>query len=240
MNKTLEKINNKIKPYYSLLTMLGFFSVLLISAFNFIISPSDLRITVQNERISYPSSIGIYYNDINDFVISQDTLLSEVSTIYGFLIETTDYKRITLKNTSSKTLRGVKFKQVNTDALTAWSISSDFLTNAEEEKLKKNLIFDKIRNIIYFKSDIEIPPNSQVIISIWGNFKVELVNSNIIVNHDGGDGHIEKAYSVSGLKGYFVNYSFEFIVILLFIFISVYYVGIQTLKKDDNNQETIE
>src|SRR5690554_7175088 len=126
MNETLEKINKKIKPYHSLLTMLGFFFMLFIGAYKFIISPSDLRVTVSNERISYPSSIGDYYDDISTYVIKKDTLLTEATTVYNFLLKTTDFKKVTLKNTSSKTLRGVKFKQINTDDLTAWSISSDF------------------------------------------------------------------------------------------------------------------
>lgn len=233
MNETLEKINKKLKPYYSLLTMIGFFLMLFIGAYKFVISPSDLKITIQNDRVSYPNSIGEFYGKISSFIIENDTLQTETTTIYNFLLKTTDYKRITLKNTSSKTLRGVKFKQINTDALTAWSVSSDFLTNNEEQSLKQNLVFDETRNIVYFKSDIEIPPNSQVFINIWGNFKEEIVNNNVIVNHDGGDGHIEKTYSVSGLKGYFVNNSFELIVILILIFIVVYYVGVKNVKSND-------
>ncbi|MCD8418772.1 hypothetical protein J2Q11_13660 [Tenacibaculum finnmarkense genomovar finnmarkense] len=234
MNETLEKINKKLEPYHSLLTMLAFFSMLFIGAYKFIISPSDLRITTQNESISYPNSIGEYYDDLSTYVIKQDTLQAEATTVYSFLLKTTDFKKITLKNTSSKTLRGVKFKQINSDALTAWSVSSDFLTNKEELNLRANLIFDEMRQIIYFKNDVEIPPNSQINISIWGNFKPELINNNLIINYDGGDGHVEKSYTVNGLKGYFVNYSFEFIVILILIFIAVYYVGIKNLRKDDN------
>ncbi|GLB54176.1 hypothetical protein NBRC110019_32170 [Neptunitalea chrysea] len=233
MNETLEKINKKLKPYHSLLTMIGFFLMLFIGAYKFVISPSDLKITIQNDRVSYPNLIGEFYSEISSFIIDNDTLQTETTTIYNFLLKTTDYKRITLKNTSSKTLRGVKFKQINTDALTAYSVSSDFLTNNEEQSLKQNLVFDETRNIVYFKSDIEIPPNSQVFINIWGNFKEEIINNNVIVNHDGGDGHIEKTYNVSGLKGYFVNNSFEFLVILILIFIVVYYVGIKNVKSND-------
>ena len=227
MNETLENINKKLTPYYSLLTMIGFFLMLFISSYKFIISPSDLRISVQNEKISYPSSIGRYYEVIYDEMLKQDTLLIEAASVYSFLLKTSDFKSITLKNTSSKTLRTVRFKYLNTDALTAWSISSNFLTNFEENNLKKNLIFDEVRNIVYFKNVVDIPPNSQININLWGNFKDELINSNIITNHESGEGHIEQSYNISGLKGYFVNYAFEFLVILMFIFIVVYYVGIK-------------
>jgi len=234
MKKTIETINKKLKPYHSLLTMLGFFLVLFIGAYNFIISPSDLRITVQNESISYPESMREYYDKLSTYVIIHDTLQTEARTVYNFLLKTTDLKKITLKNTSSKTLRGIKFKQINSDALTASSVSSDFLTNKEELNLRANLIFDQTRQIIHFKNDVEIPPNSQINIRIWGNFKPELIDNNLIVNYDGGDGHVEKSYTVNGLKGYFVNYSFEFIVILILIFIVVYNVGIKNLRKNDN------
>lgn len=235
MNEKIEQFNKNLKPYHSLLTMLGFFFMLFIGTYKFIISPSDLRIIVENESISYPSSIGKYYDEIYGFVIKNETLLIESASVYKFLLKTTDFKKITLKNTSSKTLRGVKFKQINTDALTAWAISSNFLTNKEELTLRDNLVFDEVRNIVYSKNSMDIPPNSQIDINIWGNFKPELIDNNLIINYDGGEGHVEKSYNVSGLKGYFVNYSFEFIAILIFIFIAVYYVGITNVRKNANN-----
>jgi hypothetical protein len=234
MNKTIEQINKKLKPYYSLLTMIFFFFMLFVGAYKFIISPSDLRIIVEKESILYPSSIGKYYSEIYNFSIRKDTLLTESASVYNFLLKTTDFKKIMLKNTTTKTLRGVKFKQINTDALTAWSISSDFLTNKEELTLRDNLAFDETRNIVYSKNTMDIPPNSQINISIWGNFKPELIENNLVINYDGGEGHIEKSYNVSGLKGYFVNYSFEFIVILIFIFIAVYYAGIKNVRNNAN------
>lgn len=147
-------------------------------------------------------------------------------------MKTTNYKRITLKNTSSKTLRGVKFKLLNTDALTAWGVSSDFFTNAEEADLRKNLLYDETRGIVYFKSDVQIPANSQINISLWGNFKDVIIGSNLIINYDGGDSHIEKSYTISGMKGYFFNNIFEILLFMIIIFIIVYYVGIKFSKSE--------
>ncbi|MBA6153069.1 hypothetical protein [Gelidibacter maritimus] len=231
MSKQFIKLNEKLKPYYSLITMIIFFSGLFISAYKFIISPSDLRVTIQTEQVSYPNSLGNYYEKLDNYIIHSDTLIGESRIIYNFLLRTTDHKKITLKNTSSKTLRDVKFKQLNTEALTAWSISSDFLTSDEEQNLKKNIDVDEIRQILYFTKPIDIAPNSQINIEIWGNFKNEILNNNLIINHSNGDGHIEESYSVSGLKGYFVNYSFEFLALLILIFIAVYHIGIKYSKK---------
>lgn len=232
MNKKFIELNEKLKPYYSLITMIIFFSGLFISAYKFIISPSDLRITIQTEQVSYPNSLGDYYEKLDNYIIKSDTLIDESRIIYNFLLKTTDHKKITLKNTSSKTLRDVKFKQQNTEALTAWGISSDFLTSGEEQNLKKNIEFDEVRQILYFVKPIDIAPNSQINIEIWGNFKDGIINNNLIVNHSNGDGHIEESYTVSGIKGYFVNYSFEFLAILILIFIAVYHIGIKYSKKE--------
>lgn len=231
MRKILEKINEKLKPYYALMTMILFFGGLFTSAYKFVISPTDLRITIESERTQYPSSIVNMYNKIYNHLVQRDTLIVEAGTVYSFLIETTESKKIELQNISSKTIRGVKFKQLNADELTAWGITSDFLTTDEEQKLKQNLIFDETKKVIYLNNPIDISPNSQVTIFLWGSFKPDFFSKDIIVNHDNGEGHIEKAYTVSGLKGYFVNYAFEFIIIMLFIFIGVYYVGIKFARE---------
>lgn len=87
MSESLKKINEKLRPYHSLLTMVVFFFGLFIWAYNFIISPSDLRVIVQTDQISYPGSIGDYYDVINDFVDIHDTLQMESRTIHGFLLK---------------------------------------------------------------------------------------------------------------------------------------------------------
>lgn len=223
----LNKINKAIKPYYSLLSMLLFFFILFISAYKFIISPSDLRVSVEEEEINYPSSIGDQYDVINHYVVNKDTLVTESLTIYNFLLKTSSYKKIVLKNTSNKTIRGVKFKHLNVDDLTAFSIKSDYFTNEEEQILKKNLVFDKLRSIIYLKSNVDLPSNSQIIVWLWGNFKNDLANESIVVSYDEGDGHFEQVYNIIGIKGYFVNHAFEFLAITVLIFTVVYYLGIK-------------
>lgn len=230
MKEFLTHLNKELKPYYSLLSMMVFFAALFISAYKFIISPSDLMIKVDNQQISYPNSIGVCYSKIHKFLVKKDTLQSESNTIYGFLIQTLDLKVIVLRNTSSKTLRGVKFKHLNIDDLTGWSISSDYLTNAEEQLLRKNLIFDQVRNIVYLNNVVEIPANSQIKIMLWGNFKNIPINNDLLVNYDNGEGQIEQIYYIGGLKGYFMNYFFEFAFVILLIFVVVYYIGIKYSK----------
>lgn len=232
MRQQLEKVNDAIKPYYALISMIIFFGGLFITTYKYVISPSDLRISVETERLHYPTSIANSYTNVYNYVISKDTLLSDASTIYSFLVKTTESKRITLNNTSSKTLRGVKFRHLNTDDLTAWGISSDYLTANEEQKLKENLVFDDARKMIHLLNPVDIAPKSQISIVVWGSFKADIFDHDIIASYDNGEGHVDKTYNIGGMKGYFVNYAFEFIALMLLIFITVYYIGIKFVKEE--------
>jgi hypothetical protein len=232
MKEQLEKINDSIKPYYALISMIIFFGGLFLTAYKYVISPSDLRINVETESLHYPTSIANSYTNLFNYVLSKDTLLTDAQTIYSFIVKTTESKRITLKNSSSKTLRGVKFRHLNTDDLTAWAISSDYLTANEEQKLKENLEFDEARKMIHLLYPIDIAPKSQISIVVWGSFKEDIFDHDIIASYDDGEGHIERTYNIGGMKGYLVNYAFEFIVLMLLIFIAVYYIGIKFVKEE--------
>ncbi len=227
----LQAFNAKIKPYYSLLTMLAFFIALFIGAYELIISPSDLRVNVKRDNITYPSYISNSAENLSKYTYRADTLVSEGISIHSFLVQTTEFNKITLTNTSSKSLTGVKFKKLQCDALTGWGISSDFLTIDEEQKLKKNIAYDEYKSIVYLKSEIDVPPGGSVFIRIWGNFKPDLLDNNLIVTYNGGDGYIEKNFEIGGLKGYFFNYFFEVSLIVLVIFCIVYYVGIKQARR---------
>lgn len=231
MTSTLERIICVMKPYYSLFTMIIFFSALFISAYRFLISPSDLKISLRNESISYPNSISESYSKVHNYVLKADTLALESSMVYSFLLKTTDLKTITISNISNKTVRNIKFRHINVDYLTGWSVSTDFLTSNEETHLRKNINFDEIRKVVNFNHPIEIPPKSMVKLTFWGSFKADFFSGNVFVNHDNGDGYIEKEYLISGLKGYLINYSFEFMIIVLLIFCFVYYTGIRISSK---------
>jgi hypothetical protein len=188
-------------------------------------------VSIRNESISYPASISDNYRKIHNYALKADTLALESSIVYSFLLKTTDLRTITLSNISNKTIKNIKFRHLNVDYLTGWSIITDFLTNKEEALLRKNINYDEIRKIVYFNQPIEIPPKSIVKLTLWGSFKEDFFNGNVLVNFENGDGYIEKEYIVSGLKGYLINYSFEFLIIVLFIFVFVYYTGIKLSSK---------
>lgn len=227
MRLFVERFNKAVKPYYALLTMIVFFVVLFIAAYKNIISPSDLRITVEAERLHYPTLISESYAKIQSYLLSQDTLSVESHSVDDFLIRTTESKKFILRNTSSKTLKGVKFKHLNTDELTAWAIGSDYFSTDEEANLKKNLRYDSNTKMIYLQTPIEIPPNSEVIIHVWGSFKPQMLEADIIATYDDGEGHVEQSFYISGMKGYLLNFAFELMVVVVLVFVVVYRVGVK-------------
>lgn len=234
---TVERINKVLDPYYALLITLGLFGTILLSIYNFILSPSDLKIIVQNDEVAYPNNISKDFQYIYSKINPKDTVSSKKGvTVYNFLITTTDVKTIQLENQSDKTLRGIKFKHLNADAITAVGITSDFFNNEEEKKLYENLEYDKARSIIYLKETIDLPPKSSVKIKLWGSFKKTLIDNDILISYEDGDAYFEKSYLVSGLKGYFVEYSFELLFIILLIFIVTYHLGLKHALK--NRTET--
>ena len=230
----INQINKTLEPYYALLITLGFFGTILIGVYNFIISPTDLKVNVKNEEITYPSSIANNYQEVYKYVQKNNELLTiQNISVYDFLISTTDIKTITISNISDKTLRGIQFKHLNTDAITAYSINSDYFNGEEEKKLYDNLIYDNIRGLTYLKQLIEIPPKKSITIKLWGSFKKSLLDNDLLVSYENGDAYFEKSYSVDGIKGYFVEYAFEFLFLLVILFIIIYHYGLKYAIKNN-------
>ena len=210
--------------------MLGFFCATFLLTYNFVISPTDLKAIVTREDVSYPlslsNSLEKTLNKLSE--VKNDSISHEYVGIYNYLVKTTTIKTIVLHNETDKTLKGIKFKHLNTDAITAYSISADYLVDEEESKLFNSVKFDKDRSIVYLKDLLAIPPKSKVTIKLWGDFpRTLLADNDINITYDGGDAYFEKTYEVSGTKGYFAHYSFEIIFLMFCIFIIVYYFGIR-------------
>lgn len=237
----INQINERLSPYYSLFIMIIFFGGLFITAYNFIISPSHLRIEVKTDQVSYPNSLYESQEEVRKYLSEEsdkyDSLKYNLINISSFLQKTTEIKEIKLINTSSKTLHAVRFKYLNANNWTSYSVTSTYLTSNEEKELYSNLHLDEKRKIIYLKNTIDIPPKSEVIITLWGSFNENILNNNIIVTYSGGDGFIEESYTVSGIKGYFINNLFEFCLIILIIFSIVFYLGIKHVEKSSLNYQ---
>lgn len=230
----VNQINKTLEPYYALLITLGFFGTGLIGIYNYIISPTDLKVNVQNEEVTYPSSIGNNYEKVYDYVQKNNKELGiQNISVYNFLILTTEMKTITISNISDKTLRGIQFKHLNTDAITAYSINSDYFNNEEEKKLYDNLMYDDKRGLTYLKQLIEIPPKKSITIRLWGSFKKSLLDNNLLISYENGEAYFEKSYTIEGVKGYFVEYAFEFVFLLVVLFIIIYHYGLKYAIKNN-------
>jgi len=231
MKETIDKINEALKPYHALLTMMIFFGGLFIAVYQYVISPSDLRLSVLNESISYPSSIGSSMEKLYNKLPKNDSVQVQGTILYSFLINTTSHKRLTLSNTSDKTIHGVKFKYLNIDHLTAWGASASFLSTTERSSLINDVRYDEQQHMAYLPAIIDIPPKSEMYIDLWGTFKDQLLNDDIIATYDQGDAYIQNTYTIDGLKGYLLNYYFEIILLIVLVFCGVYAVGIKQLKE---------
>lgn len=236
----VKNLNKALEPYYALLITLGFFGTLLIGLYNFIFAPTDLKVNVQTTEMNYPNSIGASYKKVFDKLPENDTLqMINAMSVYDFILKTTEQKTIIIENVSDKTLRDVTFKHINTDYITAYSISSDFFNRDEETKLYDNLVYDKNRSITFLNQLIDLPPKKSIKIKLWGSFKSSLIDNEVIVSHSDGDAFFEKTYNITGIKGYFVQYIYEFIIILLAIFFAIYHYGLKyaTNRHTQENSE---
>lgn len=232
----IKNINKTIEPYYALIGMMVFFIGLGITLYESIISPSDLRVEIQNESVYYPGSIDKSYEKIHNFIRSEDSLLVESFLMKKFLHRTTDIKKIIIKNTGENTLRNVKFRQINVTDLTALSISTDFMSEDEEKSLIDNLVYDENRQVVYFKNTLDIVPNANVKMTLWGNFRLNTLQGDVLVSHSKGDAYLEKTYYISGVKGFFLHYYFEVLLLMIIIFIAIYHLGIKYSKRNDTQE----
>lgn len=223
----IKKMNDNLQPYYGLLVSIAFFGATFVAGYKFLFAPTDLKVTVLNEQMNYPSSIGEKFEEICAKIPNEDSLKYNQIAVYNFLIQTSERKTITIANVTDKTLRRISFKHLNTEAVTAYSISSDFLNNQEEKNLYDNLEHDQKRGLIYLKQLIDLPPNKSIKIQIWGSFKKSILEDDLLVSYDEGDAFFEKNYNISGIKGYLIYYSFEFVIILMLIFVGVYYFSLK-------------
>ena len=66
MRKFIEQINEKLKPYYSLLTMVFFFITSIIALMGWLSSSNDLGVEVSYEKTNLPSTLQKEYNDAHD------------------------------------------------------------------------------------------------------------------------------------------------------------------------------
>jgi hypothetical protein len=89
----------------------------------------------------------------------------------------------------------------------------------------KNINFDKVNGIIDLKDNVDLPPNDELKIFLWGEF-LESMN-NLIVNYEDGEAKIEYVKTFSGIKAVFGEFSSVIFITLIATFVLVYYLQLE-------------
>lgn len=238
ITENIRKLNKVIEPYYLLIIMLVFF----IGGFSFIyrilLAPPDLLVTIQKENINYPSSINQDYLDIYSYIQestkNSKLQLSALNT-YSYLIKTKNQWTIEIKNNTNKTIRSINIRLPNVKNLTAWGVSSSYLLEEEKDKLMGNIDFQKTSGIIYLKDVVNLPPNADLKILLWGEFLDYSWDESLIVNYDGGIAKVEIPQKFTGFKSIIAEYFFEIFLFVVLTFVLVYLLQIN--KYADNKKD---
>jgi hypothetical protein len=236
----VEKINQSLKPYYSLLIMIVFFMGTFITGYKIIVKSPDLRVHEIKDNIDYPNSINECYKRVFDSFNKQNSdssLRADAINVYEYLLRTKQQERISLKNETEKTLEKVDIRIINVSGLTSWAVSSDYLADEEKTKLMRSVKYDERSGEIYLSEKFDILPKGAITFYLWGQFDESVWNNNLRVTYDGGMGFLEKSIQVSGFKAYIDEYWYE---IIFFMLLVVCVVFIFTIKGKEHENSPAE
>ena len=122
------------------------------------------------------------------------------------------------KNNTNKTIKSINIRYTNVRDLTSWAVSSSYLLEDEKDNLLKNILFQKVSGIIYLKDAVNLPPNGDLKIYLWGEFNPYDWDESLSVDYDGGVAKIEYNKSFYGLKAIIAEYFFEILVFIIMTF----------------------
>lgn len=230
---SVNKINEAIKPYYTLLTTIIGIGGIIIGAYAFLLKPSSLSVVVSKEKIDYPSSINDDFLGLFSYLLdscSNTESKLQAKSLYDYLIETEDHWSIKLINESNKYIKGLEIRIPNTKKLTSFGVSSNFLLDEEKDNLLNKVEFQEKSNIIYIKPEVEIPSNSNIEILLWGDLPDYGWNDDVLVRYDGGNGNFRKEVKSVGFEAYVAEFYIEIFLVLLILFILTYTIGIKAYE----------
>jgi len=233
--KFINKLNEALKPYYTLLVYAIFFIGLIIAAYKFLIKSPELNVIISRDKIYYPASINKNAEKLYYFVsdsIKNDSIKKISQSVFYYLLETKNSWRIDLINQTDKSLNKISLRLLNIHKLTSYSIAADYLTDKEKSDLLGKLSYQPESNILYIQDFVNLPARKMITIYLWGEFASMMNDESLIVNYDGGDGFIEESKTVTGFKAYLVDYFFE---ILIALFVSFFFIYRSIIKRHNAN-----
>jgi hypothetical protein len=224
-DQTIKNWNEKLKPYHSLIGMLIFFVVSLIAVYKFIVRPADLSVVIDKREVNFPNTINDRVKNAYQFVsdsIHSAAVKNDVASVYNYLVNTNSFWALTLKNESDHTIKSIRLRVSNVNAINSFGVSSPYLLTEETNALLKRLSFQEGSGIIYLDKIEELPRNASITIYLWGKMPSLTLDENVFVTYEGGEGRLAKETVVTGFKAYLVDYIYEILVMMLLIFILVY------------------
>jgi len=238
ITEKIRNLNKGIEPYYLLMLMVVFFLGGFMFIYKILLAPPDLLVTIQKENINYPSSIDKEFLDIYSYIqesAEEDNLKMAAANTYSYLLKTKQQWIIEVKNNTNKTIRSINIRLPNVRNLTAWGVSSSYLLENEKDKLMGNIDFQKASGIIYLKDAVNLPPNADLKILLWGEFLDYSWDESLIVNYDGGIAKIEIPKKFTGINSIVAEYFFELFLFIVLTFVLVYILQIK--KYADNKKD---
>jgi len=224
-DQVIKNLNDKLKPYHSLIVMIVFFIGGTFAIYKFVVQPADLSVSINKRETNFPNSINESFRKVYKF-ISDSSKSTEVKgdavAVYNYLINTNSFWALTLTNESGKTIKNIRLRITNVTAINSFGISSPYLLMEESNELLKRLSFQEHSGIVYLDKIEELPKNATITIYLWGKMPSLTLDDNVFVSYEGGEGQLSNETVVSGFKAYLVNYIYEIFLVAILIFIIVY------------------
>jgi len=234
-----KKLNEALSPYYSLLMMIGFFIAIIWSGIKFIVRNPELEVFITREEVNFPSKINKDYLEVYKYIsenIQEEELRNQSANIYNYLVQTRDFLKIELNNTTNRKIEDIELRLTNVKNMTATGVAASFLLDEEMGNVLEGLIFKESSGILYMNKLIDLPPQKEFTVYLWGDFLPYFLEENIIVSYKGGMGQIVKKIEVKGFKAYLVDFYIEVFLILIFLFFIIYrYLIIKYTTNETNS-----
>ncbi len=228
MRKLIEQINDRLKPYYSLLTMVFFFITSIISLFSLLSSPKDLGVEVSYEKINLPSTLQDSYNNVFNYIQqnSDDNAIKQNTTVlYKYLIDTQEQKTIKITNNTKEIINEINLRDCGVVELTSYGVSTSMKVSKESDDILKNIRYDSKSRILTVNEPLSLMPGETLYLNLWGSFAHGREEDNLFVNYHNKLASINLSKKYIGMAALLAEYYIPFFALLLmFIVVSGYYI----------------
>lgn len=235
------RLNEIFQPYYLLITMLLFFGGGAWTLYKLLFSPADIVVSVQNESINYPNTVNLDYIEVYNYIqhssATKDIKDNAVS-VYDYLISAKQQKIYTITNNTNRTIRSINLRETGVKKMTSCAVSSSFLLDDEKNNLLNSIVHEATSGIIYFKDAVNLPPNGDMKIYVWGKFNSYPIDESLTVTYDGGTAKIKYYKSFIGFEVFIAEYYFPILIFIVLTFVVVYFCMVQKYvdnKKTNSN-----